>query len=63
MHDVSDGGLFTTVAELSFTNKVGLEILVPEINQNNALMQYLFAEETGAVVQLHNEFKDQALDF
>ena len=63
LHDVSDGGLFTTLAELSFTNKVGLEIFTPEINQNDALMQYLFSEETGAVVQLHNEFKDQALDF
>ena len=26
-------------------------------------MQYLFAEETGAVIQFHNEFQDQALDF
>ena len=63
MHDISDGGLFTTLAELSFTNKIGIEIFVPESFQNNALMQYLFAEETGAVVQLHNEFEDQALDF
>ena len=63
LHDVSDGGLFTTVAELSFTNKVGIEIFAPETVQNDGLMQYLFAEETGAVIQFHNEFQDQALDF
>ncbi|MDC0029611.1 phosphoribosylformylglycinamidine synthase [Pseudomonadota bacterium] len=63
LHDVSDGGLFTTVAELSFTNKVGIEIFAPETVGNDRLAQYLFAEETGAVIQFHNEFEDQALDF
>ena len=63
LHDVSDGGLFTTLAELSFTNKVGIEIFTSETVQNDGLMQYLFAEETGAVIQFHNEFEDQALDF
>ena len=63
LHDISDGGIFSTVAELSFTNKVGIEIFTPETVQNESLMQYLFAEETGAVIQFHNEFEDQALDF
>ena len=63
LHDISDGGIFSTVAELSFTNKVGIEIFSPETVQNESLMQYLFAEETGAVIQFHNEFEDQALDF
>ena len=63
LHDISDGGLFTTIAELSFTNKVGMEIFVPENFQNERQMQYLFAEETGAVIQFHNEFEEQALDF
>ena len=63
LHDVSDGGLFTTIAELSFTNKVGIEIFAPENVENDRLVQYLFAEETGAVIQFHNEFEDQALDF
>ena len=26
-------------------------------------MQYLFAEETAAVIQFHSEFEDQALEF
>jgi hypothetical protein len=27
------------------------------------MIQYLFAEETGAIIQFHDEFEDQALDF
>ena len=63
LHDISDGGLFTAAAELSFTNKIGMEIFVPENFQSDCEMQYLFAEETGAIIQFHNEFEDQALDF
>jgi len=63
LHDISDGGLFTAAAELSFTNKIGIEIFVPENFQNDCKMEYLFAEETGAIIQFHNEFEDQALDF
>ncbi len=63
LHDISDGGLFIAAAELSFTNKIGMEIFVPENFQNDCKMQYLFAEETGAIIQFHNEFEDQALDF
>ena len=63
LHDISDGGLFTTLAELSFTNKIGIEILFQKNFQNDAELQYLFAEETGVVVQFHNDFEEQALEF
>ena len=63
LHDVSDGGLFTTITELSFTNKVGIEIFIPENSQKKSMIQYLFAEETGAVIQFHNEFEIDALEF
>ena len=63
LHDISDGGLFTTVAELSFTNKVGIEIFIPEHSSKDSMIQYLFAEETGAVIQFHHEFENQALEF
>ena len=63
LHDISDGGLFTTVSELAFTNKMGIEILVPESFKNKEMMQYLFAEETGVVIQFNNAFEDQALEF
>jgi phosphoribosylformylglycinamidine (FGAM) synthase-like enzyme len=45
LHDISDGGLFTAAAELSFTNKIGVEIFVPENFHNDREMQYLFAEK------------------
>ena len=54
---------FTTVSELAFTNKIGIEIHIPESVQNEEMMQYLFAEETGAVIQFHSDFEDQALEF
>ena len=63
LHDISDGGLFTTVSELAFTNKIGIEVHIPESVQNEEMMQYLFAEETGAVIQFHSDFEDQALEF
>jgi phosphoribosylformylglycinamidine synthase len=63
LHDISDGGLFTSAAELAFTNKTGMEIFIPENFQNEFMIQYLFAEETGAIIQFHDEFEDQALDF
>ena len=63
LHDISDGGLFTSAAELAFTNKTGMEIFIPENFQNECMIQYLFAEETGAIIQFHDEFEDQALDF
>jgi phosphoribosylformylglycinamidine synthase len=40
-----------------------MEIFIPENFQNECKMQYLFAEEAGAVIQFHNEFEDQAIDF
>ena len=33
-------------------------IFVPENFQKESQMQYLFAEETGAVIQFHNEFEE-----
>ena len=63
LHDVSDGGLFTTITELSFTNKLGIEIFIPENFQKKSMIQYLFAEETGVVIQFQSEFEIDALEF
>ena len=45
---------------LSFTNKIGMEIFISENFQNDAELQYLFAEETGVVVQFHNAFEESS---
>lgn len=62
LHDVSDGGLFTTLAELAFTNKVGITILLPdEVDNSQSIFQNLFSEEAGVVIQLNDDFENQAL--
>ena len=63
LHDISDGGLFTTITELAFTNKIGMEIFLAERSQKESIFQYLFAEEIGVVIQFNNKFEGEALKF
>ena len=64
LHDVSDGGLLTTLVELAFTNKIGMTILLSDDSQNEAqIFEALFSEETGVVIQLHAAHEEQALEF
>ena len=51
LHDVSDGGLITSLLEMAFTKKVGLKITNKELNKSN-LNEYFFAEELGLVMQV-----------
>lgn len=55
-HDISDGGLIATVAEMQFTARVAINL---SLDDDNVLGQ-LFAEELGAVVQVLPEY---AFDF
>ncbi|KAI0088080.1 phosphoribosylformylglycinamidin [Irpex rosettiformis] len=50
-HDRSDGGLFTTVAEMSFAGRVGLEINLDVLGGVDPVVA-LFNEELGAVIQV-----------
>ncbi len=47
-HDISDGGVLTTLAEMSFAGRVGLNIQLPV---GNAPAE-LFSEEVGVVIQV-----------
>ncbi|MBK2258064.1 phosphoribosylformylglycinamidine synthase [Francisella philomiragia] len=49
-HDVSDGGVFATLAEMSFAGRKGLDINL----QTQDTLAKLFAEEVGAVIQVKN---------
>jgi phosphoribosylformylglycinamidine synthase len=49
-HDRSDGGLFTTLAEMAFAAHVGLDVDLDAQVQDP--VGYLFAEELGAVIQV-----------
>jgi len=44
-HDRSDGGLFTTLAEMAFAGHVGIEL-------EQKTVEFLFNEELGAVLQI-----------
>ncbi len=45
-HDIGDGGLFATIAEMAFASRCGLDIAL-----EGGALSTLFAEEPGAVVQ------------
>jgi phosphoribosylformylglycinamidine synthase len=56
-HDRSDGGLFATIAEMSFAGRTGLDVELP---QGDVLAQ-LFNEEAGAVLQVGMEHAGRAI--
>ena len=49
-HDRSDGGLLTTLAEMSFAGHVGVSVDLSGLDEDT--MAVLFTEELGAVVQV-----------
>ena len=55
-HDRSDGGLFVTLAEMAFAGRKGLSIvldkLTGESSEQNAVLEALFNEELGAVIEV-----------
>ena len=48
-HDRSDGGLFTTVAEMAFAGRTGVDLDLTGLGDNP--LAALFSEEIGAVIQ------------
>ncbi|KAG0700368.1 CobB/CobQ-like glutamine amidotransferase domain-containing protein [Suillus ampliporus] len=51
-HDRSDGGLFTTLAEMCFAGRVGAVISLDTLHSSSDPVATLFNEELGAVVQV-----------
>ncbi|KAJ3010600.1 UNVERIFIED_CONTAM: hypothetical protein HDU68_002058 [Siphonaria sp. JEL0065] len=56
-HDRSDGGLFTSVAEMSFAGHVGVELDVTALGAD--YISSLFNEELGVVIQVRKSHVDQ----
>ncbi|EXJ91663.1 phosphoribosylformylglycinamidine synthase [Capronia epimyces CBS 606.96] len=57
-HDRSDGGLFTTLAEMAFAGRCGIEIMINDICSSPHtpdVIAALFNEELGAVFQVRKE--------
>jgi len=50
-HDRSDGGLFVTLAEMAFAGHCGVDLHLDALRGDTAAV--LFAEEAGAVLQVH----------
>ncbi len=57
-HDRSDGGLFTTLCEMSFTARTGIDINMDclGLNLTSETIPALFNEELGAVIQVRLEY-------
>ncbi len=55
-HDRSDGGLFTTLAEMCFAAQTGLDVDISRLGEDH--LASLFNEELGAVIQIDNQHKD-----
>lgn len=54
-HDRSDGGLFTTIAEMMFAGRCGAEIILDSVSKSDEtgdILNALFNEELGAVFQV-----------
>ena len=62
-HDRSDGGLITTLCEMSFASRLGLSIDLDKIiEENHELISFLFNEELGVVIQVLSQDSDFVLE-
>ena len=58
-HDISDGGLFTTVTEMAFAGHTGVDIDISKLsNGASDDLATLFNEELGAVIQIRESDVD-----
>ncbi len=51
-HDVSDGGLFTTLVEMAFAGHCGLDVDLSALGNSTQALPILFNEELGGVIQV-----------
>ncbi|MCW8919252.1 MAG: phosphoribosylformylglycinamidine synthase, partial [Gammaproteobacteria bacterium] len=58
-HDRSDGGLFTTLAEMAFAGRSGIDVDLSELDGDRVAV--LFSEELGAVVQVAHQDTEEVL--
>ena len=62
-HDISAGGLVTTLLEMTFANeKGGMRINLQELADDD-VVKNLFAENPGVVIQVSNEHQHDVCDF
>ena len=54
LHDISDGGLITTLIEMSLCSNSGLDIRL-DYSDKESIIPKLFSEEVGYVIEIDNE--------
>ncbi|MBR5689818.1 MAG: phosphoribosylformylglycinamidine synthase, partial [Prevotella sp.] len=63
-HDISAGGLITTLLEMTFANtKGGLHVNLHDICADGDIIKTLFAENPGVVIQVSDEHKYDLREF
>lgn len=64
-HDISAGGLITTLLEMTFANtEGGMHVNLHDIMQDNDdIVKMLFAENPGVVIQVHDSHKRELKDY
>ena len=63
-HDISAGGLITTLLEMCFANqKGGMHINLHDICKDGDVVKTLFAENPGVVIEVSDEYKQEFKDF
>ena len=63
-HDISAGGLITTLLEMCFANtKGGMHINLHNICKDGDIVKALFAENPGVVIEVSDEHKQEFKDF
>ena len=55
-HDIGDGGLIITLAEMAFAGHTGLEVDISDLGEDS--LAALFSEELGGVIQVREEDLD-----
>ena len=63
-HDISAGGLITTLLEMAFANKQGgIHVNLHDICTDGDIVKTLFAENPGVVIQVSDEHKFDLRDY
>ena len=62
-HDLSDGGLFTTLAEMAFAGHCGVDIQLQSLAAEDTVLAALLNEEIGAVVQVRKKQLTSVMKF
>ena len=58
MHDISDGGLITTLIEMSLCSNQGLDMML-DYPEKAKVIPKLFSEEVGLVIEVNNQKLDE----